>query len=437
MGFDNLPLYGTFDVVVAGGGTAGFAAAASAAEAGARTLVIEEKAYLGGTSTGGMISQFMGFRDDERNETQEGVFGETLRRLIEEGASDGIRTIHLSGRRDMGVSAAPYDSEVLKLVMDRMAAEAGAEVLLHTRVVSLAMDGDAPDAISHLVIHNIQGLQRVQAKVYVDATFHGSIAAEAGCAWTIGDEDGAIQPGTLVYKTAGVDADAYAALSGHERKALARRGVASGKMLFDSIIARPLPDGTIYASMGRVHVNPLDARSLSEAERAGREQVRSIASFFAEEVPGFGRSRVVAAGDFLGLRDSRRILGQYVLTKDDIVEGTEFPDSVASSSYPIDIHNMDTETSTLVKPARGVYHIPFRCMVGNVRNLVTAGRCISADYHAHACIRVMVTCMRIGEAAGIAAAESAAQGVDVNRLDGSLIRRIRRIRRGKGNSFTF
>ena len=419
MDFHKLPVYGEFDVVVAGGGTSGFAAGVAAARAGARTLIVEDHGYLGGTSTGGMTSQFLGFTGDETLEGLGGVFGEVLRRLVAMGASNGIAMIYLAGRTDMDVMAASYNSDDLKLAMDRMVCEAGAHVLFHTRIVKTVMDGERIDC---LAIHNAGGLQAVRARVFIDATFHGSVAAEAGCPWAIGDENRRTQPGALMYRLSGVDVERYASLSLDEKNILAARGVAEGRLPFGRMIARTLPDGTVYCGMSRVPADPLDADSISRAETEGREQVRGIADFFREAVPGFERSRIAATGGFLGLRDSRRILGRYVLTTEDVMQGTRFPDAVVSSSYPIDIHRTDDTPSVLIRPLGqrgGKYHIPYRCMVGGVPNLVVTGRCISADSGAHACIRVMVTCMRLGEVAGIAAAEAAERGVSANGIDGA------------------
>lgn len=417
--FDSLPLCGIFDVVVIGGGTAGFAAGVAASARGAATLIVEERAYLGGTSTGGMTSQFMGFCSDETTASVGGVFGELLRRLVAEGASEGIRTIYLGGMREMDVLAAPYDALALKRAMDRMAVESGACVLLHTRFVGLAMN--EAGGIDYIVVHNVEGLQRVKASVYIDASFHGSVAADAGCPWALGDEGGASQPATLIYKTAGADAARFSDISADERARLVQSGMAEESLFFGSLIARPLPDGTMYSSMGRVPLDPLDAASVTRAEMLGREQARRTSDFFRRNVPGFERARLVGIGDFIGQRDSRRILGQYVLSRADIERGTSFADTVVSSSYPVDIHSVGSEPSRMVKPKNGLYHIPYRCMIGAVPNLILAGRCISTDHIAHSCIRVMTTCMRIGEAAGIAASLCAASGVDANALDGRTI----------------
>ena len=141
-----------------------------------------------------------------------------------------------------------------------------------------------------------------------------------------------------------------------------------------------------------------------------------------KSVPGFEKAYLISTGDFTGLRDSRRIQGKYVLTGEDVVEGKLFADPVVRSSYPVDIHDTDGVSSTIVKPKTGVFYIPYHCLVTNeISNLLLAGRCISTDYAAHACIRVMITCMRLGEAAGLAAAESVHLGTAPNALDGRSI----------------
>jgi hypothetical protein len=416
--FNELPLYGIYDVIIVGGGTSGFAAGIAAAKEGVKTLIIEEKAHLGGTSTGGMISQFMGFVNGETTKDQKGIFGDLLKRLIDMKASNGIETIYLSGLKDMDVGASPYDSEALKYAMDEMVKESGAKILFHTKAVGVYKEDDE---IKHLIIHNNQGLQRVQAKVFIDSSFHGSIAADAGCKWEIGDHEGNIQPGTLMYKMVDVDRKAYANLSQEKRREIAKQGIDEGKMFVDNLLARALPNGVIYSNMSRVTVNPLDADGLSSSEIKAREQVNDISQFFIENVPGFENAKLVSTGHFLGLRDSRRILGKYILTKDDIIDGTDFHDSIAASSYPIDIHDANGFSSTLIKPKTGAFHIPYRCMINEVKNLIVAGRCISADYEAHACIRVMVTCIRVGQAAGLAAAESVKSEIYANEMDGTII----------------
>lgn len=409
-----------YDVIVAGGGTAGFAAAVTAAKAGKSTLLIEENAYLGGTATGAQISQFMGFANDETEESLRGLVSDLLRRLKAAGGSEGMSHIYLSGDKNLGVSVIPYQPDILKDIIDDMITEAGVDVLLHTRVIGAEINHGK---ISSLQIHNVEGVQSVTGQIIIDATFHGSVAASCGCPWKMGDENGVLQPGTLIYQIAGVDADRYAKVTQPEKAALAQKGLEQGCLYVNNLLARPLPNGIFQSNMSRVRIDPLDTFAWSKAEMEARRQVRRISRFFIENVPGFEHAYLVTTGDFTGLRDSRRILGQYVLSNEDVLEGHEFPDSVAKSSYPIDVHDANGVGSHVVKPKTGVFYIPYRAMtVKEASNLILAGRCISAEHEAHACIRVMITCMRLGEAAGMAASESINRGCEANALDGAILK---------------
>ena len=174
-----------------------------------------------------------------------------------------------------------------------------------------------------------------------------------------------------------------------------------------------------FTTIHRIPVNPLDTRHWTQAEMDAREQVKTISDYFIAHVPGFAGACLASTGTFTGLRDSRRIMGKYVLTNEDVLEGRSFDDAVVKSSYPIDIHDANGVDSVIKKPKTGVFFIPYRSMVTHeVSNLILAGRCISTEYEAHATIRVMITCMRLGEAAGVAAAQSLHTGIAPNQLDG-------------------
>ena len=417
--FAAFPVTGTYDTVVVGGGTAGFAAAAVSAECGAKTLLLEEKAFLGGTATGGQIGMFMGFADGEDQAPKKGIVKAVLDGLSGEGATSGVQTIYLCGRADLAIPVIPYEHEALIRVIHRLVKESGAEILLHTRVIGVETENGK---ITEVVFHNQEGIQRVRAKVVIDASFHGSAAVDAGCRYALGDDQGILQPGSLMYEMSGVDGTVYDALPQPEKAAIANRGIAEGKLKVNNLLARPLPNGMRYCNMSRVNVNPLDIRDWTRAEMEAREQVKTISDYFTAHVPGFGQARLARTGSFTGLRDSRRILGKYILSNEDVLEGHTFEDAVVKSSYPIDIHDTNGVDSVIKKPKTGVFYIPYRAMVTEeVSNLILAGRCISTEYEAHACVRVMITCMRMGEVAGLAAAESIKLGNLPNQIDGSNI----------------
>lgn len=420
---ENIKVYGEighYDVVVVGGGTSGCAAAVSAADRGMNTLLIEEAAYLGGTATGGLISMFMGFSDRENLDKQEGFIGEVFNGLKEENATQGVNTVYLCGKKELAVPVIPYEAEALKRVLHRMVLKRHITVMLHTRMIQVIMDKEG--RIEKILVHNVNGIQAVEAEVVIDASFHGNVAFEAGCDYEVGDLEGMLQPGSLMYKMAGVDQEIYNQVSQEEKEAIAMKGIEEGCLYVNNLLARPLPDGTMYSNMSRIQVNPFEIFQWTEAEMKAREQVKDISNFFIKNVSGFQNAVLCETGAFTGLRDSRRIKGQYTLTGKDVLEGKEFSDAIAESSYPIDIHDTNGISSRIIKPKKGYFQIPFRSMVTkNVKNLIVVGRCISADYEAHACIRVMVTCMRTGEAAGVAAAESVNLNVSVNQLDGAYV----------------
>lgn len=418
---ESVPLYKHVDVAVIGGGTAGFAAAIAAANQGKSVLIIEDHAYLGGTATAGMVCQFLGFNKGETTESQVGIIADLLRRLEAYHATSGVQTIHLSGIKEMAVGTATYNPDALKLVLDEMVTDAGVEVLFHTRMID-AITKD--NHIQSVLIHNLNGIQRIDADVFIDASFHGSLAVAAGCDYQLGDENGVLQPGTMMYRSDHVQADAYNNLPRPEKIRLAHVGVDAGALNVGNLLSRELPDGTFYTNMSRVKVNPLDQNAYSKAEMTGREQVKHISDFFQQNVPGFEHALTTDTADQLGLRDSRRIVGLYTLTNQDVLKSRTFPDTVASSDYPIDVHDANGLSSVLKKPEGGQFHIPFRCLVTKIDNLVLAGRCLSKEYEAHACARVMATCMRLGEAAGTSAADSINLNVAVNQYDGSRIKAL-------------
>ncbi len=420
--FEQLPSTDTYDVIIAGGGTAGFAAAVSAGRRGLKTLLLEEKAFLGGTSTGGQISQLMGFEQSETPESLRGITADVLSELMKEGGTSGIENIYLCGRKDLEIPVIPYISEALIRVIHRLVRSAGVTVLLHTRVIGTET---ADGKISSIIFHNEEGIQKVRGKIIIDASFHGSVAADAGCSWEIGDAQSLLQPGTLMYQMADVDHPAFRKVSQVQRTAIADRGIEDGKLYVNNLLARELPNRMTYCNMSRIKVNPLDTLSWSIAEMDAREQVKEISDYFIQHVPGFENASLSSTASFTGLRDSRRIVGKYTLTNEDVSEGQDFPDSVVKSSYPIDIHDANGVDSIIKKPKNGSFSIPYRAMVTDkIQNLILAGRCISCEYEAHASIRVMITCMRLGEAAGIAAAESLKRNIEPNALDGNILRQI-------------
>lgn len=418
--WDNYPLYGSYDVVVIGGGTAGFAAGASAARNGLKTLIVEELAFLGGTATGGDVGVFFGFQKDETEEGLKGIVKDMFTKLKSKNGTPGLTTIYCLGLKDMDVPAAEYNDDLLKVVMDEIVEESGAQVLFHTKYIGVEKEGSK---IKYILIHNTKGIQRVEAKVFVDASFHASLAADAGVPFEVGNENGELQPGTLMYKTGNVDFEQYRQFPIEERQALAREGLATGELPVNFLLARQLQNGNVYHNQCRVMADPLEPENWSAAETAARKQIYVIANWWKNHVPGFENSFMSSYSPFTGLRDSRRIIGKFVITAEELMKGVRYEDTIAESSYPIDVHHADgRQDNTLIRPAEGTFYIPYRSLVTNeIDNLAVIGRCFSADYVAHAALRVTICCMRMGEAVGYAARESIDSGIAMNALDGKLI----------------
>ena len=422
MNFQEYPLYGAYDVIVVGGGTAGFAAGISAARNGARTLVIEKNPFLGGMSTGGLVSQFLGF--PEHLDKPYGVMNEVIESLADRHATTGIYGIRLLDKYP--IKTASYDAEILKNVLDKLVVEAGAEVLFHTTVIDVCKE---KNEISKVVIHNTEGIQIVTGKIIIDTSFHGEVAARAGCRWEKGrPTDQVVQPGTLMFRLSGVDFRKFEAFDPIQKSEIMQQGIDRGILFRKELLCRPVPSqisadkGFFYFNNTRVSVDPLSAKSLSAGEIEGRRQVQEIIDFYRENLPGFENAILVSSGCYLGQRDSRRILGNHVLSIDDIMRGTKFDDAVAATSYPIDIHKPGEVGDIITKPASDTYYIPYRCMVNQeVANLIVAGRCISTSFEANAAIRVMAVCMQLGEAAGLAASLCIREGTSPNAFDGRSI----------------
>lgn len=407
-----------YDVIVIGGGTAGVAAGTAAGRCGADTLIIEENAFLGGMATGGMISQFFGLTDTEAFPPR-GVVGDVLAGLKKFDACSAPKVVYLAGRKEAGVVSVPYEADILKHVLDEIVLESGATVLLHAKCVGVELESGAIKAV---LISVCDRLLRVEAKVVIDASFHGTAAFGTGVPLQEDCDEGNFQPGSLMFRMANVDTERFQELSQEEKKRYASRGIEQGSLYVETIMSRPTGGtGIHFHNMSRVPNNPTDPESWTKAEMLARAQVMKITDFLKREVPGYENAVLCTTGAYMGLRDSRRFKGLYTLNKDDVMAGRKFEDAIAVCSFPIDIHPKDTGF-TFVKPGNGEYSIPFRSMVcRECPNLILAGRIISADVYAHASLRVMITCMRIGEAAGKAAAMAVEKQIMPNKVEGAKI----------------
>ncbi len=414
-----------YDVLVIGGGNAGCAAALAAARHGARTLLIERYGFLGGTATAAMVGPWMTFHSGEERIVG-GIAQEIVERLVALGGSPG----HIADASDYVASITPFDPEIHKALLFDMMRESGVALLLHAYFLdAIVRDG----VVRGARVATVGGVRAYEATVTIDASADAYVAASAGVALQQGDANGRVQPASLMFRISHVDLEATAAyvrehpaemrtsLAPDARDAASLTAVAGLYALWNrarergdvdvprelvSFFISPYPDEVSVNMTRVVDIDPLDPDDLTRAEVEARAQAMQLLRFFKRDVPGFSNARIAATATQIGIRESRRIVGEYTLTRDDVLHARTFDDAVARSAYPIDIHNPSgSGTTTFRLPPGASYEIPYRCLVPKaVDGLLVAGRCISTTHEALASTRLTPTVMTLGQAAGTAAA---------------------------------
>lgn len=448
---------GHFDVIVAGGGTAGAPAAVAAARNGARTLLVEQNGFLGGVPTAAMVSCFLSFHNMRGEVVAGGIPQEIVERLLDMGGA--VPPGHLFNPYGNTYSVTPFDAEALKLVLSEMAREAGVKQLLHTFVDDVLMEGGRARGI-HMV--NKGGRSLATAEAIIDCTGDGDVAARAGAPFEKGDSrDGAIMPMGLMFRLGNVDIqptidfvrahpeqfilgeDPYITQTPHELVRAVRRfediPVITG--FWDLIKAKqetgefpmnrkrliiyitPTPGVVQINTAAVVQRDGTDPHDLTAAENEARATAHQLWKFFRNYVPGFDKCYLVDTAPAIGVRETRRIAGLYTVTLDDVLTGREFPDAIGRGAYCVDIHEPDGTIRHLhIKDGKS-FTIPYRALVPQgVGGLLVAGRCISADHEALGALRVQVPCMVEGQAAGVAAAMCAREGAEPRDLDVARLR---------------
>ena len=432
------------DVLVIGGGNAGCAAALAAARHGARTLLLERYGFLGGTATAAMVGPWMTFHSGH-DRIVGGIAQEIVERLIAKGGSPG----HIPDASDYVATITPFDPELHKALLFEMMAESGVELLLHAYFLEALRDGSG--AVRGARVATVGGPLEFEAAITIDTSADAYVAASAGVALQQGDVRGRVQPASLMFRLSHVDLAQTAAyvrehpeqmrssLAPEQRDAHALTAVAGLYDLWNaarergdvsvprelvSFFISPYPD-EVTVNMTRVtEIDPLDPFDLTRAEIESRAQAMELLAFFRRDVPGFANARIAATAAQIGIRESRRIVGVYTLTADDVLSARSFDDAVARSAYPIDIHNPSgAGTTTHRLPAGASYEIPYRCLVPEkVDRLLVAGRCISTTHEAHASTRLTPTVMTLGQAAGTAAALCVEQRIQPRDIDAGELR---------------
>ena len=405
----SIPVRHDVDVFVAGGGPAGVAASVAAARQGASVFLVERQNCLGGMGTAGLLPVFMQFSDGV-NFLAAGV-GQEVRTKLENAG--GTPSGNLNGIR----------AEVLKRVYDDLLLGAGVRFSFETQLIDLEMQGDA---VSSVILAAKSGLFAVRAKIFIDCTGDGDLAAWAGAPFEQGDEDGKVMAGTLC--SLWTDIDWERAKVGQQKKQ-----ELLPKAIEDGVFTKPdqhLPGmwrlskhtggGNIGHTFG---VDGTDERSVTEAVIWARKLILEYERFYKEYLEGFEDMELVALAPALGIRETRRITGEYVLNLDDFKKRAAFEDEIGRYSYPVDIHASKSgddgykkflEDYKTFRYGKGEnYGIPYRTLVPQkLSNVLVAGRCISTDRYMQSSIRVMPGCFITGQATGVAAAVAAEGAMD-------------------------
>lgn len=395
-----------YDVVVAGGGVAGCAAAIAAARSGARTLLIEQNAFLGGAATAGAVGQFVGWKTRKGRQVISGVAQDIVNRLRELGGCGEIEDFVMSTGNIM--NRIEYHPELLKVVLDQLVSEAGADILFKSALIGCELQDQSVRSVK---LWTANKTIEVSASTFIDASGDMALLVQAGAGFLALEEGQALQPGTMMFSLAPVDFAALDTLSPADRKSIVTEGLAAKALPRAAMhYSRSYGADAAWFNISRVSVDPLDPFSISRGEIEGRRQAMEASRFLIARVPGFSKARLSAFAPQLGVRDTRRVKGDYVVTQGDLASGTEFPDTIAVGAYPIDVHKSDSEEIVFVEfPEDHHYNIPYRALLPeSLRNVIAAGRGISATHEAFAALRVMPTAMAMGHAAGNAAAMAAA-----------------------------
>lgn len=410
-------------MVVVGGGTAGAAAGIAAARQGARTLIVEQLGSLGGTQANGWVTPMMPNYLGEFK-LNRGVNLDIIREqnVAQPSSEDG------TSHGDVW-----YDPIYLAYVLDQLTSAAGAECLFNATLIDVRKNGDVVEAIE---VATRQGRLWIEAKTFIDCSGDGELSRLAGAEMMGGNEDGAHQPMTLRFTMGNVDIAAMRAGFAHfginheqhvelgfgEAKTApvlgdwVREGIAAGVLQEDDLgyfqffTMNGRPGELAFNAPRIAGLDPLDALELSRAYQVGRAKIYRIATFLRRWFPGFGDAFVSGIAPLMGIRESRRVVGEYIVTAADHQSCRKFPNPVARNRYPVDIH-LVFGVDFRHMPKGDWHDVPYEAIVvRGVRNLWVAGRCLSADFVAQSSIRIQPVCRSLGEAAGVAAAIAAAEG---------------------------
>lgn len=408
--WESVPEIASVDVVVVGSGSAGSTAAIASATTGASTLLVDKLPFMGGTSTA-VLDTFYGFYTPGERATK--IVGGIPDQVVA-----GLRTFGPVVERPNTYGAGTgvtYNSEHLKLVWESLARAAGVQVLLHSFVQDVqVVDGQ----VRRLLVATKAGLRTVSPKIVIDASGDADVCGFAGFGYELAGDEAPAQSLTTTFKVVNVDMSERKTINKDQLHALMAQAVEDGYQLprkegsdhitpIDSMIATVMTRLPSRDDTG----NALDPEFITRAEFAGRQQAFEYFRFLKDRVPGYGNSDLVVLSTQIGVRETRRVYGDYRLTRDDVLTATQFEDQIGLCGAPIEDHRIGEGTEWVYLPEGESVGIPLRSLiVRDSSNTLVAGRCFSATHDAHASVRSMAQCMAMGQAAGVLAANAVAQG---------------------------
>jgi hypothetical protein len=426
------PLLARADVIIVGSGSAGSSAAIAAARTGATVILVEKLPFLGGTSTA-VLDTFYGFTTPGSRSLK--VVGGIADEVV--GALRGLGPVVTRPNTYGAGTGVTYHPEHLKVVWERLVTHAGAGVLLHAFVQdALVQDG----RVASLLVATKAGLARLEGRTFVDASGDADLCAWAGFGFELAGELAPAQTLTTTFKMVNVDLDRRRTVSKADLDRRMQEATQTGRYDLPrregSDHITPV-DGMTATVMTRVEstrrdgdtvVNATDPGLLTEAEIAGRRQALDYVRFLVDCVPGYERAALASLSTQIGVRETRRVYGDYRLTREDVLGARRFEDEVGLCGAPIEDHHAGADTRWQYLPDGEVVGIPYRSLlVRDAANVLVAGRCFSATHDAHASVRSMAQCMAMGQAAGTAAGLAASGGIDPRDLPADTLReRLRR-----------
>lgn len=407
-----IPLLRDVDVLVVGGGMAGVSAAVAASRMSMKTMLIEYFGFLGGNATAALVNDFCGFYTRTKKTVQliGGIGGEIVQDLLDNNG--GRKWRH----------TVDFDPETLKITLDKKLITAGVEPLYYTQFVAPLMDGNT---VRGIFIENKDGRQAIRAKVVLDCSGDGDVCAAAGAPFEVGDGKGDMQACDMAFRIANVDETKFD--QGYffdNADRLMAEAVAMGEYKLTRTggnLGYTLVPGVYWANMARVPwaVDGTKPAHLTKSSIEGRQIAKEYARFLQDKIPGLENTRIVETAAKIGLRETRRVMGEHLLTADEVLSGKKFEDGVVANAWPVEMHIPGQLKRKMMFLKGDEFHtIPFRALVPqNVEGMLMAGRFISCSHNAQASIRVSGPAAGMGHAVGVAAALAVRARVAPRKVD--------------------